>query len=160
MKNITNSTGNVSDVLAYKKQRNLVVNINRRTKNLFLKRAGEDPSQNGLSFWKKSKPLFLNKFTSPDDRVFLPEKDELISNEKQISNIFNDYFVNITSILPLTSNLDSLSETLDDISKYANHRSILKIISQGFHDSFEFEHVYPWEVRTAILSRCTFYSQG
>ena len=146
LKNIANSTGKLEDLLAYKRQRNLVVNINRRTKRLFFKKAGENESSGGKSFWNVCKPLFSTKFTGPTDRVFLSENDKLISDEKNVAKTFNEYFVNIASTLPI-QNL----HTSDDFSDYDNHPSVLKIMSQGFTDTFEFDHVYPWEVRAAIL---------
>lgn len=146
LKNLANSTGKVDDLLAYKRQRNLVVNINRRAKRLFFKKVGKSSSRNSKSFWKVCKPLFSTKFTGPDERVFLSENGELVSDEQQVSDIFNDYFVNIAGTLQL-GDLDLST----DISKYDNHPSILKILSLGFQDTFDFAHVYPWEVRAAIL---------
>jgi len=55
LKNIANKSGKPEDMVRYRKQRNLVVSLNRQAKRDFLSKARHTPSQ---GFWKTLKPLF------------------------------------------------------------------------------------------------------
>ena len=154
LKNVANKTGKLEDFNAYKKQRNIVVNLNRKSKKLFFKNVEIDGTYNRKSFWDVCKPMFSTKFTGPQDRVLLTENEKNIFDDFEISNIFNNYFVNITSTLPIVqwaANRPSNSVG-DVITKYRDHPSILKIHSLGFNDTFKLDQIQPWETYKAILS--------
>ena len=56
LKRIANQTGSLKDIADYRKQRNLVVKLNRQAKKNFFRSA---TSHNGSkTFWKQIKPLF------------------------------------------------------------------------------------------------------
>ena len=44
------------------------------------------------------KPLFSDKIQTPGNFT-LPQGDELVSDDKRVAEILNDYFVNITASL-------------------------------------------------------------
>ena len=46
------------------------------------------------TFWKTVKPIFSEKISSTEDNIVLIEKDEIISEDNRISEIFNDFFHN------------------------------------------------------------------
>ena len=73
LKNIANRSGQLSDKLAYKKQRNFVVNLNNKSKRLFFQKLGTSTVPNRKSFWTVCKPIFSTKFTGPEERVSLTE---------------------------------------------------------------------------------------
>ena len=84
-------------------------------------------------FWQIVKPLFLNKVTGKTT-IKLVESDEMIDDEIQTANLFNEYFVNIVIKLGLftkeesaISTENSLSEVEIPMAKYGNHPSIIAI---------------------------------
>ena len=85
------------------------------------------------TFWQIVKPLFSNKVKGKTT-IKLVENDEMIDDEIQIANLFNEYFVNIVKKLGLftkeqnaISTENSLSEVEIAITKYGNHPSIIAI---------------------------------
>ena len=103
------------------------------------------------------KPLFSGK-AKITSSVTLLENDEIVSDDKAVAEIFNDYFANITSSLGIEetgSNVVS-ADVIDDpvelaIIKYSLHPSI-KRITESFHRSktFEFRPCSPEEIMTQI----------
>ncbi len=143
LKNIANKSINPEDWVAYRRQRNLVVNMNRHAKKTFL--AGTITSSK--AFWKKVKPFFSSKHITDSERILLVENDDFIADEDHIATIFNEYFNSITDGLKIP-NIPSVQVTgfLDPvsiaISKYASHPSILKIKSITLGSKpFEFKEV-------------------
>ena len=82
-------------------------------------------------FWATVKPLFSNKIKSAEN-IYLVESREIITNEKEVANVFNKYFVNIVpNIMGITNNqnllrdLDITSDPIEKIiNKYQNHPRI------------------------------------
>ena len=58
LKNVANKTKSIDDINRYKKQRNYVVNLNRRSKKSFFVKIGTTQNNNTKSYWKTYKPLF------------------------------------------------------------------------------------------------------
>ena len=58
LKNIYNKSQSLKDLLAYKKQRNYVVSMNRKKKKRFFKNLSIDKNNNSNDFWSYCKPLF------------------------------------------------------------------------------------------------------
>ena len=103
------------------------------------------------TFWKKVKPYFSEKGI-PTNKISLVENNKPISDEQEISKIFNKYFVNMTKSLNLkqvslkTSNINSI------IANFSNHISILKIRSRNISsEEFYFKKVSEQEVQKVIL---------
>ena len=151
LKQRATKSGCTTDLQAYKKQRNLVVSLNRKEKKLFFQKAGNPKVKNGKSFWKVFKPFFSKKNLELDGRIFLREDDSIVTEEKSICNIFNRYFVNIAKTLPIQPNEDFSS--LDEVFEhYRQHRSVQKIRNQQHsEDLFELKHVNPSEVKDVVL---------
>jgi len=85
-KNIANKTKRPEDMACYRKQRNLVVNMNRQAKS---------------SFWKSVKPYFNSKCGISEERVLLVENSEVVTMEGDLSSIFNKFFNRITENLDI-----------------------------------------------------------
>ena len=84
-------------MVAYQKQRNLVVNLNRKAKKEYI--ANSSTSTQG--FWKTIKPFFSSKGSICDERILLVDNGKVVSNEEKISSIFNLYFNRITDDLEI-----------------------------------------------------------
>ena len=81
-------------------------------------------------FWKTVKPLFSDKIQTPGS-ITLLEGDELVSEDKKVAEILNDYFVKITARLEISEveeNLIKTNELSDPINiavnMYKRHPSI------------------------------------
>ena len=90
LKNLANKTKNPEHMAAYKRQRNLVANLNRQAKRSIFSYA------KSKSFWKICKPPFSEKLGGTNDRTILVENGEIISDDNNIAEIFNNYFNRIT----------------------------------------------------------------
>ena len=132
LKNIANKSKSHDDFQRYKKQRNLVVKINRLAKRQFY--ANLDPTVVGKDkvFWKTFKPIFSEQ-SNTNEKIVLLEDNTVISADKEFSNCFNSYFVNITDTLCLNEpgSIDGLiplnDPVLNAVRKYESHPSIARI---------------------------------
>ena len=159
LKNIANKTKNTSDIMKYKKQRNYVVQLNKKAKLEYFNNI--DSSQESKLFWVNCKPYFSNKHSKADTDIILHEKGDIIFKNKGIANTFNEYFGSIVESLDLnvwtesSCNVPPPYTSDDDIDniliKFANHPSI-KTIKQNFDitSKFSFQPVSVNDVKQVI----------
>ena len=155
LKNVANRSGNENDIAAYKKQRNLVVKLNKQEKSLYFSRI--DTGNPNFSLWNVCKTFFGKSLA--DEKIFLLENETVISDDIHISNSFNEYFCNVTKTLNISSWNEAsviLQEDLDDIdraiSRFNDHPSILKIKNIFGEKYFSFRKVSIDDIRK-YLSR-------
>ena len=107
-------------------------------------------------FWRTVKPILSDKGQS-NLKITLIENDTIISNDKEVAETLNDYFVSITDSLGLKDNSEVVSSTegvsdpIDrNIIKYFNHPSIRNIrkFAQSNEDSFKFQKVLLEQMHT------------
>ena len=60
-----------------------------------------DDFNDNKKFWKIVKPIFTNK-GSKSSKIILVENEEILSDTAKISEIMNDYFVNVTKDLDIS----------------------------------------------------------
>ena len=87
LKNKANKTKNHLDIRNYKKQRNMVVNLNKEAKPQYF---NNYDSTNTKPFWENCKPYFSNKQSKADTNIILSENGDLIFKNGIIANKFND----------------------------------------------------------------------
>ena len=154
LKSKANKSGKEEDLKAYKKQRNLVLKLNRTAKKKFLKSciSTNDKIKN-KNFWKLCKPFSTEKGQQYNQNITLIEKKRLISEKHKVANIFKKYFVNITKTLNIPEwkpqkgltfqNLDIILDT------FSRHPSVIQIKEKTNKDVFTFRHVLPWKTHSA-----------
>ena len=133
--------------VAYKKQRNLCVNLLRKTKKLYFENLKPSCISDNKKFWKVIKPLFSEKAMS-NDSITLIENNKMMSKDSEVAEIFNSFFSNAVKNLNIDSYehfsfdeyfLRSEPENKDPIiraiEKYENHPSIQKIKQMNFGNS-------------------------
>ena len=156
LRNIANRTKNQDYFKKYKAQRSLVVKMNRREKRQFYDSLDPTVVGKDKNFWKTFKPFFLEQSNSKE-KLPLVEDDSIISDDKEISNCFNSYFITITDTLCLNESetiggyISSHDAILNAVNKYKNHSSTTKIkktIKSG--ETFVFQPVSSVEVRNEI----------
>ena len=127
LKNKANKTGNPEDLLNYKRMKNLVVAMNRKTKKSFFAQAADSPK----CFWKAIKHHFGGKNCMSEERILLVDGENITSNEAELSLTFNNFFNSITDSLKLPA-IPKLNVTAEDpvsaaIANYADHESVVNI---------------------------------
>ena len=64
---------------------------------------------NNEEFWKSVKPLFNENIkTSSTIVLMMMENDELVSEDRAVANIFNEYFSNVANSLNIADNNESV----------------------------------------------------
>ena len=101
-------------------------------------------------FWKTVKPFFSDKSHS-NNKIVLTEGEKIISNDVEVAETMNEFFVTVTDSLGINenSNNENATEGISDpdekaVQKFANHPSILKI--KGHYQNagpFVFQKVTP-----------------
>ena len=106
LKNKASKTKSVDDLIKCKKQRNLVVNLDKNCKNEFFDNL--EIKSNSKSFWDKCKPNFSNKHSKGESDILLIEKDELLLKNKKVTDVCNSYSQSFTDSLDLLIYLNGL----------------------------------------------------
>ena len=100
-------------------------------------------------FWKSVKPFFSDK-ASNSSKITPVEENNIISDEEEIANIMNNYFINVTKTLNLKK---QLGVGRSGINEFENHISI-KIIHEKYPEilpeTFKFQLVSNNEVKKEI----------
>ena len=82
LKNKANRTKRLEDITKYKKQRNLVVKLNRESKTQYFDNI--QTSKNSKPFRDKCKPYFSIKHAHGNSKIILIEKENTISNKNEV----------------------------------------------------------------------------
>ena len=131
LRNNYNKNRNYETWCKYKRQRNLCMNLLRKTKMNFYKALDEKQVSDNKTFWKNGKTFFRDKGVN-SSKITLVEKNAVVVDEEKIANIMNNYFINITKNL----NLKPLDKSKVDIDMFENHISI-KIYMEPFEILFQ-----------------------
>ena len=155
LKNAAVRSKKPEDWAAYKRQRNLVVSINRKAKKEFFSSIGTDSSTK--SFWKACKPFFSSKGAAIEERILLVEKDLIVDSDSEIATTFNKYFAAITEGINIPQWKENPSENCGKdvdsaIKAFDDHPSILSIKNKfDLNSCFEFEEPSKHEIFSEIL---------
>ena len=133
LKNRYNKSPTVERWEAFRKQRNLCVKLFTTAKRNFYKKLNISDITDNKKFWKTVKPILSDKGRL-NSKITLIEDEKIISNDEEVAETLNNYFVTVTDSLGITENSDIISSTegASDLIekarlKYANHPSIRKI---------------------------------
>ena len=131
------------DRKAYNRQRNYVVSLLRKEKKEFYGNLNTSVLTENKTFWKTVKP-FLTKKSKKVSKITLIEDNQIISQDKQIANIFNECFISIPILnMPTNPEFEYSDSPEEDpllriIGKYQNHPSIKLIKSKNKSQTFKF----------------------
>ena len=100
LKNKANKSKLKEDYDRYKKQKNFVVNLNKRKKKSFFNKISQETHQK--SFWNTCKAVFPGKSGKHQDNIMLEKDGQIISDDTTVADILNNYFVNIFKDLNIT----------------------------------------------------------
>ena len=130
LKNKANRSKDPVDIANSKKQRNLVVSLNRQAQSKYSNEVSN--TESSRPFWKTCKPQFSNKHARGDSKIMLIENNKMLLRNEEVAKELNQYFEHNTDSLDLYEFPDvKVCEGLDDIDnifyKFRNHPSIIKI---------------------------------
>ena len=128
-----------SNARSYKVQRNKCVSLLKEAKKAYFEALQPSQVCDNKKFWKIVNPLFTEKALSTDN-ITLIENNEIVSDDKAVAEIFNNFFSNAVKNLNidyyehfsfdkyfLYKDSENMDVILNAIEKYENHPSILKI---------------------------------
>ena len=111
----------------YKKQRNICVNLLRKSKKQYFNNIDVKNVMDNKKFWKPIRPKFSNKCKTPNT-IILFENEKIWQDHKAIANTFINYFTDVTHSFGLKKKNIGLENDLSKILKnFRNSESIKKI---------------------------------
>ena len=90
----------IAYILEYKKQRNIVAKLNKTTKRNYYNNLDPKKLDMNKQFWKTFSPFFSSKLLH-SEKIILIENNDIITDDKPISEILNYHFVNISKSLEI-----------------------------------------------------------
>ena len=100
LRNIYIRSRRLTDLHAYRKQRNYVCSLNIKTRRIYFDTIASNPSKSKHHFWSVCKPFFSDK-QNVSEKILFVYKKEIISSDSVTASIFKTYFSNITKDLDL-----------------------------------------------------------
>ena len=126
LKNEANKTSKAADIFNYKKQRNLVIKINKECKRDYLDKLNIKTTTKQFS--KTCKPYLSNKHSHGASKNTLIEIDRIVSENNKIAKNFNTYFESVTDSLNLFEWIgepfNSNDKTEQISAKISKHQSV------------------------------------
>ena len=134
----------------YRKQRNYVTKLKRESMLIYFKERCTNTT-NAKEFWNTISPFMTDKNCVSNNNIPLLENGEIVSDQERVTNIFNDYFINITA--NFSEPLDmAYMHTADLVQHYSNHLSIscIQHHNKEFHTPFSFKAVTDKQVNDKL----------
>ena len=100
------------------------------------------------------KPYF-NENGSASDKIALSGNESILTNEKEIANTMNNYFINITKHLNLkphtASNTMDIEQITSAFNNYVSIKKIREVFPEISSNNFEFTKVTEQSVKNEVL---------
>ena len=113
----------------YRMQRNITTSIYKKSQATYFSERCEGGAKN-QKFWKTIKPFLTSKQPSSNN-IILKKDDKIITDEREICDIFNDYFSHVAMDIGFKDDIPDDFQTADGfariIDKHSNHPSVTKI---------------------------------
>ena len=117
---------------AFRKQRNYTNKLMKKEKKRYFSNLNMKNFTDNKKFWNTMKPLFSNQRGSQN--ITLVKDNKIISNDDEIAEIFNNFFIRTVDKLEIPENKVLLNKTENlsnpveiALKKFENHPSILNI---------------------------------
>ena len=115
--------------LLYKTQRNLCTKLLRKTKKDYFSKLNPKLVSDNKTFWRNIKPCFSDK-RNFSNKITISEKVSIVSDDRRLSEIFNEHFININKTLDLKPSIVSTTTSRPEIIEtFKDHPTIKKIFS-------------------------------
>ena len=134
LRNRYNNNPTNENLAAYKKQRNLCVKLSRKAKKDHYSSLDTKCITDNKQFWNCVKPLFSDK-QKVVQKIILIEDENIISNDKEVAEKMNEFFINAVSNLGIedlfpknkSKSYEGTGRIPKIIKRFESHPSILKI---------------------------------
>ena len=129
----------------FKKQKNYTKRLARRERTKYFANLDLNKYTDNIKFWNTVKPMFSNS-SKGTNKITLVEKGEIITEDTELAETFNGFFIDAVSSLSIEENralLDDVGDATDPVriavKKFAHHPSILNIKNRvQVGEKFEF----------------------
>ena len=111
----------------------MCVSLRRKCMKNYVKKLTEKGLTTNKGFWKFMKPFLTNKAFTGNNDITLIHQNKIISDEKQLTKLFNIYYINIvekcSDYKTFGKNFEntSVQSVRDIVNSYKNHPNIIKI---------------------------------
>ena len=141
----------------YKAQRNKCTKIKWENIQRHFSKIIATGFQNSKQFWRSIKPFLNDKGTHGQDEYILEENNKLIQDDKEIAEIFNEYYTNTvkytTGSEPETVPLKNSADSIEAINEYhKHHSSIMAIKKNDIKQTFELPNASEEEIKEIIMN--------
>ena len=120
--------------LAMKILKNKCNSLCKKTKTQYFKNCTFKNPSNNKQFWNLVKPFLTNKSSLSIDSITIKDKDKFIDDEKELVEIFNNYYINIVEKMsgkPVENSFENCDDNFEAVLKiiknYEKYQSILEI---------------------------------
>ena len=119
--------------LSFKKQENFCNNLSKKIKRKYFTKIASKGVTGNKDFWNAVKPFPTSKGFLHNDDIAINFDNRAMTDDKELSNIFNEYYINIvqnttsTTAVKVSSRYEPNNDKLavEEIIKiYENHSSI------------------------------------
>ena len=142
---------------AFRKQKNYTNKLLKKEKKKYFGNLDLKKITDNKRFWNTIKPLFSNG-SGKSGKITLVENEEIITDDKDIAETFNNFFVDTVSSLDiqgnkaLENNTDGITDpVLKAVKRFEDHPSVLEIKKNvTLNTEFSFSEVTIEEMSTEI----------
>ena len=143
--------------IRYKKQKHFCSRLYKKERRKFYSKLDIKNFTENKHFWKTMKPFLSDKCNNAS-KISLFHKNNVISEDQELANIFNDFFEYAVDNLGLKEyasdeNINLISDDPIDnvILKYKNHPSIIMINQNvSFESRFNFQVVNENDIKQEV----------
>ena len=129
----------------YRKQRNYVTKLRKQSIKLyFYERCSGGPKSK--DFWPTIKPFLSSKAAKNSSDIILTENDCLLSDQTEVCNIINDFYINIAQEIGINN------QSADSSATHPSIQAIKENSLKEGYDNFDFEPVSGSQVLKIINS--------
>ena len=100
LKNLHNKTRTKESWEAFKRQRNKCVAIKHKNVRMYFSQLAENNGLNNKKFWSAVRSFLTDKSTKRSQEIFLNGDDKIVKDSREVTEILNNYFMDITEIIP------------------------------------------------------------
>ena len=125
--------------MRYKSHRKHVNYLCRKSLKTFINLKCSQPNKcNGKDFWHTVRPLISDKSTKNSDQIILSEEGKIINNLESVSNILNEYYVNMAQKIG-PPDMIKHGQSLKEIIKPHKDKECIKTIKDHMNSCKKFE---------------------
>jgi hypothetical protein len=143
--------------MAYKKQKNYTNKLIKKEKRKYFANLNMNKYTDNKQFWNTVKPLFSN-CAGGSQKITLVKDDKIISNDQEVAETFNKFFINAVDSLDLAENKILLTSTEDltdpvkiALKKFECHPSIIDIKEKvAIENTFSFSNISVRDVEIEV----------